>query len=69
MPHAALLKQIHFEGSHLQPPSAVTALCHYVQDNISWAIGFGIPAAAMVLAIVLFVAGSKSYTHVPPTER
>lgn len=23
----------------------------------------------MVLAIVLFVAGSKSYTHVPPTER
>lgn len=40
-----------------------------LQDNISWAIGFGIPAAAMVLAIVLFVAGAKNYTHVPPTER
>jgi dipeptide/tripeptide permease len=40
-----------------------------MKDNISWAIGFGIPAAAMVLAIALFVAGSKNYTHVPPTER
>jgi len=40
-----------------------------VQDNISWAIGFGVPAAAMVFAILLFVAGSKNYTHVPPTER
>lgn len=39
------------------------------QDNISWAIGFGVPACAMVLAIVLFVAGSKRYTHVEPTER
>lgn len=46
---------------------AVTVIV-YVQDNISWAIGFGIPAAAMVLAIVLFVAGAKNYTHVPPTE-
>ncbi len=41
----------------------------YIQNNISWALGFGIPAAAMVLAIVLFVAGSPRYTHVEPTER
>ena len=41
----------------------------HLQDNISWAIGFGIPAMAMVLAIVLFVAGSSKYTHVEPTER
>ena len=39
------------------------------QDNISWTIGFGIPAAAMAVAMLLFVAGSRYYTHVEPTER
>lgn len=46
---------------------AVTVIV-YIQDNISWAIGFGVPACAMVIAILLFVAGSKRYTHVEPTE-
>ena len=40
-----------------------------LQDNISWTIGFGIPAAAMAAAMLLFVAGSPQYTHVEPTER
>ena len=40
-----------------------------LQDNISWTIGFGIPAAAMAVAMLLFVAGSRYYTHVEPTER
>ncbi|KAF8403634.1 hypothetical protein HHK36_011738 [Tetracentron sinense] len=35
----------------------------YVQDNVGWALGFGIPAAAMVLALVLFVLGRRLYRH------
>lgn len=40
-----------------------------LQENISWAVGFAIPAACMAAAILTFVAGSPLYTHVPPTER
>ena len=40
-----------------------------LQDSISWAIGFAVPAAAMAVAIVTFLAGSSLYTHVEPTER
>lgn len=47
---------------------AVTVLV-YIQDNYSWTVGFGIPAAAMAIAMLLFVAGSPRYTHVEPTER
>ena len=38
-------------------------------SQISWAIGFAIPAVAMAIAIVVFVSGSSLYTHVEPTER
>ena len=47
---------------------AVTVIV-WVQENISWAVGFAIPAAAMAMAIATFVAGSPLYTHVAPTER
>lgn len=47
---------------------AVTVVV-YVQDSISWAIGFAIPTVAMALAIMTFTAGSSLYTHVEPTER
>jgi dipeptide/tripeptide permease len=47
---------------------AVTVIV-YIQDSVSWAIGFAVPAAAMALAIITFVAGSSMYTHVEPTER
>ncbi|KAL4443298.1 hypothetical protein ABPG75_011035 [Micractinium tetrahymenae] len=46
---------------------AVTVIV-WVQENISWAVGFAIPAACMAIAILTFVAGSPLYTHVPPTE-
>lgn len=40
----------------------------YVQDSVSWALGFALPAAAMAAALLLFLAGSSSYRHVAPTE-
>jgi len=47
---------------------AVTVIV-WIQENVGWAVGFAIPAAAMGLAIVTFVSGSRRYKHVPPTER
>ncbi|KAJ7546138.1 hypothetical protein O6H91_08G026300 [Diphasiastrum complanatum] len=38
----------------------------YIQDNVSWALGFTIPALAMGLALVCFFAGSPFYRHKKP---
>ncbi|KAF3496469.1 hypothetical protein DY000_02055341 [Brassica cretica] len=35
----------------------------YVQDNVSWAYGFGIPCLFMVMALVMFLLGRKSYRY------
>jgi len=32
-----------------------------LQDNVGFGWGFGIPAAVMILAVVIFLAGSKIY--------
>ncbi|KAI5019328.1 hypothetical protein ZWY2020_044216 [Hordeum vulgare] len=37
------------------------ALMSYVQDNVSWGIGFGVPCMVMVLALVVFLLGTKTY--------
>lgn len=38
----------------------------YIQDSVSWALGFGIPTVFMFFSILLFVAGSKSYVYEKP---
>lgn len=38
----------------------------YIQDTISWVIGFAIPTGLMAFAIVLFFLGSKMYIYVKP---
>ncbi|KAM3404271.1 hypothetical protein ACQJBY_007393 [Aegilops geniculata] len=37
------------------------ALMSYVQDNVSWGIGFGVPCVVMVLALAVFLVGTKTY--------
>nr|KJB48084.1 hypothetical protein B456_008G052800 [Gossypium raimondii] len=38
----------------------------YIQNDISWALGFGIPALCMLFAIVLFFVGTKVYIYIKP---
>ncbi|XP_022155247.1 protein NRT1/ PTR FAMILY 5.10-like isoform X1 [Momordica charantia] len=35
----------------------------YIQENLSWSLGFGIPCAAMVIAFLVFVLGTKTYRY------
>ncbi|KAK4433610.1 protein NRT1/ PTR FAMILY 5.10 [Sesamum alatum] len=44
-------------------PLAALLLLNYIQDNISWGIGFGIPCISMVIALTIFVLGTKSYRY------
>lgn len=39
----------------------------YVQTNVSWALGLGIPAFLMLIACILFFVGSKIYVKVKAT--
>ncbi|GER37821.1 major facilitator superfamily protein [Striga asiatica] len=34
---------------------------NYIQDNLSWGLGFGIPCAVMCLALVVFLLGTFTY--------
>lgn len=46
---------------------AVTVIV-WIQENVSWGVGFAIPAVCMALAVVVFIAGSGRYKHVQPAE-
>ncbi|XP_020572723.1 LOW QUALITY PROTEIN: uncharacterized protein LOC110019420 [Phalaenopsis equestris] len=41
--------------------TVTTIFLNYVQDNISWAVGYGISFISMGLALILFVLGTKTY--------
>lgn len=38
----------------------------YIQDSVSWALGFGIPTVLMVGSITLFFFGTRVYVYVAP---
>eukprot|EP01018_Ginkgo_biloba_P028442 Gb_11866 [translate_table: standard] len=35
----------------------------YIQENIGWGVGFGIPAVTMAIAVSVFLYGSRIYRH------
>ncbi|KAK7330402.1 hypothetical protein VNO77_24596 [Canavalia gladiata] len=39
----------------------------YIQSNVSWAVGLGIPAALMLLSSAIFFMGTKMYVKVKPS--
>ncbi|CAN6285754.1 unnamed protein product [Urochloa humidicola] len=38
----------------------------YLQDNVSWSIGYGIPTLGLLVSIAIFVAGTRLYRHRVP---
>lgn len=44
---------------------AVTVLV-YIQDNIGWGVGLGIPTIAMFLSIIAFIIGYPRYRNLDP---
>ncbi|KAG8389657.1 hypothetical protein BUALT_Bualt01G0001700 [Buddleja alternifolia] len=44
-------------------PLAALLVLNYIQDNVSWGLGFGIPCISMAFALILFVLGTKSYRY------
>lgn len=38
----------------------------YIQDSVSWVLGFGIPTMLMFCSIVLFFIGTRLYVYVKP---
>ncbi|KAJ8761022.1 hypothetical protein K2173_022060 [Erythroxylum novogranatense] len=38
----------------------------YIQDSVSWFIGFGIPTFLMLCSIILFIVGRRLYIHAKP---
>ncbi|KAH6775111.1 hypothetical protein C2S52_012672 [Perilla frutescens var. hirtella] len=49
---------------------AAILVLNYVQEYISWELGFGIPCIVMCLALVVFLLGSMTYRfHISSDER
>lgn len=38
----------------------------YIQDNVGWALGYGIPTVGLAVAIVIFLIGTPFYRHKKP---
>ncbi|KAJ6433644.1 hypothetical protein OIU84_017358 [Salix udensis] len=36
---------------------------NYIQDNLNWGLGFGIPCVVMVFALIIFLLGTKTYRY------
>ncbi|KAL8138303.1 hypothetical protein V2J09_004304 [Rumex salicifolius] len=45
-------------------PLFMVAILNYIQDNLNWALGFGIPCLTMVLALLIFLLGSAHYRYI-----
>ncbi|KAF8388263.1 hypothetical protein HHK36_026929 [Tetracentron sinense] len=39
----------------------------YIQDNVGWAVGYGLPTIGLALSILIFLVGTPFYRHKVPT--
>jgi len=40
---------------------ATISILNYIQDNLSWVLGFGIPCIVMIVALFVFLLGTMTY--------
>ncbi|XP_021290184.1 protein NRT1/ PTR FAMILY 5.2-like isoform X1 [Herrania umbratica] len=38
----------------------------YIQDNVGWALGYGLPTLGLVISVLIFLAGTPFYRHRVP---
>lgn len=39
----------------------------YIQDNVGWSLGYGLPTLGLLISIIIFLAGTPFYRHKLPT--
>lgn len=39
----------------------------YIQDNVGWTLGYGLPTLGLAISIVIFLVGTPFYRHKVPT--
>ncbi|KAI8030035.1 Protein NRT1/ PTR FAMILY 5.10 [Camellia lanceoleosa] len=44
-------------------PTAAFLFLNYILDSINWGLGFGIPCISMVVALVVFLIGTRTYRY------
>ena len=43
-----------------------TTVLVYVQDNVGWALGYGLPTLGLAISIIIFLVGTPFYRHKRP---
>lgn len=43
-----------------------TTILVYIQDNVGWSLGYGLPTIGLAISILIFLAGTPFYRHKPP---
>ncbi|CAH8331427.1 unnamed protein product [Eruca vesicaria subsp. sativa] len=63
-PKESKAKSVYFNWSYFARSTGILTtrlISNYVQENLSWALGFGIPCLSMILSLFLFLLGTHTY--------
>ncbi|CAI9786961.1 unnamed protein product [Fraxinus pennsylvanica] len=54
--------------SSVAGPLTAVSVLNYIQDNVSWSLGFGIPCISMAVSLAIFSFGTRSYRYTIKVE-